>query len=225
VVHTQGVRPGAGQITISYQLILESEPTPPSEETTAPPVDEPVSPPTEEPTTPPVEEPVSPPTEEPVTEEPPTTEPTVPNVPEPESVNSAPSGSEQPVTAQPEPIQAPAQEPTPAYSEVASEPVEELVAPIAAEVITNEPRAITFEESGSVIEELVVTADPLAQDEIIQQPTNLRQAAQNVVVPVQNKQTPWTSNSLFAGLIALGVFALIAGLVVARRGVPGAIAS
>jgi hypothetical protein len=213
VVHTQGVRPGAGQITISYQLILESEPTPPSEETTAPPVEEPVSPPTEEPVS------------EPVTEEPPTTEPTVPNVPEPESVNSDPSGSEQQVTAQPEPIQAPAQEPTPAYSEVASDPVEELVLPIAVEVITNEPRAITFEESGSVMDGLVSTADPLAQDEIIQQPTNLRQAAQTAVVPVQNKQTPWSSNSLFAGLIGLGVFALIAGLVVARRGVPGAIAS
>jgi hypothetical protein len=140
-------------------------------------------------------------------------------------VNSAPSGSEQQVTSQPEPIQAPAQDPTPAYSDVASEPVEELLVPIAAEVITNEPRAITFEESGSVIEDLVATADPLAQDEIIQQPNNLRQAAQNVVVPVQNKQTPWSSNSLFAGLIGLGVFALIAGLVVARRGVPGAIAS
>ena len=229
VVHTQGVRPGAGQITISYQLILESAPTPPLEETTAPPVDEPVSPPSEEPTTAPVDEPVSPPSEEPVTEpvtqEPPTTEPTVPNVPEPESVTSAPSGSEQQATAQPEPSQAPAQDPTPAYSEVASEPVEELLVPIAAEVITNEPREVTFEESGSVIDELVTTADPLAQDEIIQQPTNLRQAAQNVVVPVQNKNTPWSSNSLFAGLIALGVFALIAGLVVARRGVPGAIAS
>ena len=213
MVHTQGVRPGAGQITISYQLILESEPTPPSEETTAPPVDEPASPPTEEPVT------------DPVTEEPPTTEPTVPNVPEPESVNSAPSGSEQQVSSQPEPIQSPAQEPTPGYSEIASEPVEELVVSITTEVIANEPREVTFEESGSDIEELVTTPDPLAQDEIIQQPTNLRQAAQNVVVPAQNKQTPWSSNSLFAGLIALGVFALIAGLVVARRGVPGVIAS
>ena len=213
VVHTQGVRPGAGQITISYQLIQESAPTPPSEETTAPLIDEPASPPTEEPVT------------EPITEEPPTTEPTVPNVPEPESSNSAPSGSEQQATAQPEPSQAPAQEPTPGYSEIASEPVEELVVPITTEVIANEPRANAFEESGSVIDELVATGVPLAQDEIIQQTTNLRQAAQNVVVPIQNKQTPWSSNSLFAGLIALGVFALVAGLVVARRGVPGAIAS
>ena len=210
VVHTQGVRPGAGQITISYQLILESEPTPPSEEPTTPPVEEPVSPPTEEPTTPPVDEPTTPP----VTEEPPTTEPTVPNVPEPESVNSAPSGSEQQVTSQPEQSQAPSQE-----------PVEELAAPIAAEVIPNQPRGNNFEETELAPDDLVAAPVPSAQDEIIQQPTNLRQAAQTVLVPVQNKQTPWSSNSLFAGLIGLGVFALIAGLVVARRGVPGAIAS
>jgi hypothetical protein len=64
-----------------------------------------------------------------------------------------------------------------------------------------------------------------ALDEILQRPEQLRQAAQTVVVPNQNKPQPWSSNSLFAGLIGLGVFALIAGLVVARRGVPGAIAS
>lgn len=202
VVHTQGVRPGAGQITISYQLILESGSTQPSEETTAPPFDEPVSPPTEEPTPPKV------------TEEPPTTEPTVPNVSEPETVNSAPSGYEQQATSQPESSQGPSQE-----------PVVELDAPIAAEAIPNQPQRNIFEESKSDTYDFVSAPVPSAQDEIIQQPTNLRQAAQDVVVPVQNKQTTWSSNSLFAGLIVLGVFALIAGLVVARRGVPGVIAS
>jgi hypothetical protein len=108
---------------------------------------------------------------------------------------------------------------------VAPEPVEEFVAPIAAEIIPNAPRANTIERSDSVVKELVTAPNPIAQDEIVQQPSNLSQAAQKVVVPVQNKQTPWSSNRLFAGLIALGVFALIAGLVVARRGVPGAIAS
>jgi hypothetical protein len=135
-------------------------------------------------------------------------------VPETESVNSAPSGSEQQVTSQPEQSQAPSRE-----------PVEELAAPIAAEVIPNQPRGNNFEETELATDDLVAAPVPSAQDEIIQQPTNLRQAAQTVVVPVQNKQTPWSSNSLFAGLIGLGVFALIAGLVVARRGVPGAIAS
>jgi hypothetical protein len=140
-------------------------------------------------------------------------------------VNSAPSEYEQPVASQPEPPQAPAQDPAPSNSELAPNPVEELVAPIAAEVIPSEPLAKRFEETRSAPDELVTTPDAIAQDEILQQPSNLSQAAQKVVVPVQNKQSAWNSNSLFAGLIGLGVFALIAGLVVARRGVPGAIAS
>jgi len=221
VVHTLGVRPGAGQITFSYQLFVESPPAPPTEETTSPPAEESSSPPTEETTAPPVEEPTAPP----ATEEPPTTEPSVPNQPEPESVNSAPSESEQQVTSQPEPPQAPAQEPAPMEAVLAPEPVEELVAPIVTEEIPSEPEANSFEETRSAPDELVTTQDPVGKDEILQQPSNLSQAAQSVVVPVQNKQSPWNSNSLFAGLIGLGVFALIAGLVVARRGVPGAIAS
>jgi hypothetical protein len=108
---------------------------------------------------------------------------------------------------------------------LAPEPVEELVAPIVTEEIPSEPEANSFEETRSAPDELVTTQDPVAKDEILQQPSNLSQAAQSVVVPVQNKQSPWNSNSLLAGLIGLGVFALIAGLVVARRGVPGAIAS
>jgi hypothetical protein len=205
VIHTQGVRPGAGQITFTYQLSVESNSASPTEEITPPPAEEPATPP--------------------ATQEPPITETTVSNLPEPESVNSAPSEPEQQVTAQPETTQAPAQEPAPSDSDVASELAEELIASIAAEVIPNEPRANTIEESGSAIAELRTLLDPLEQDEILKQPSNLSQSAQKVVVPVQNKQTPWSSNSLFAGLIGLGVFALITGLVVARRGVPGAIAS
>ncbi len=221
VVHTQGVRPGAGQITFSYQLFVESPPAPPAEETTSPPAEESPAPPTEETTAPPVDEPTTPP----ATEEPPTTEPTVPDQPEPESVNSAPSEPEQQVTSQPEPPQTPTQEPAPIEAVLAPEPVEELVAPIVTEVIPSEPQGNGFEETRSAPDELVTAPDPVVQDEILQQPSNLSQAAQKVVVPVQNKQSPWSSNSLFAGLIGLGVFALIAGLVVARRGVPGVIAS
>jgi hypothetical protein len=135
-------------------------------------------------------------------------------VPEPESVNPVPSESQQQLTAQPEPSQT-----------FSQEPVEELASPIVAEVIPSQPRGNNFEETELATDDLVSAPVLVAQDEIIQKPTNLRQAAQTVVVPVQNKQTPWSSNSLFAGLIGLGVFALIAGLVVARRGVPGSMAS
>jgi hypothetical protein len=192
VIHTQGVRAGAGQITISYQLILESEPTPPSEEPTTPPVEEPATPPTEEPATPPTEEPATPP----VTEETPTPESSQATSPEPIDLDAVPS----------------------------PESVEELAAPIA-KVIPNQPQGNNSDVAKSATEDFAAAPVPSAQDEIIQQPTNLRQSAQTVVVPVQDKKTPWSFNSLFAGLIGLGVFALIVGLVVARRGVPGAIAS
>jgi hypothetical protein len=140
-------------------------------------------------------------------------------------VNSAPSEPEQQVTSQPKPPQTPNKEPAPVEGLLAPEPAEELVVPIATEVIPGEPQGNGFEETRSAPDELVTKPDPVVQDEILQQPSKLSQAAQSVVVPVQNKQSPWNSNSLFAGLIGLGVFALIAGLVVARRGVPGAIAS
>jgi hypothetical protein len=103
---------------------------------------------------------------------------------------------EQLVSEQPEPSKSPVQKLAPLDSASTPEPLEELTEPV-----------------------------PVKQDEILQQPSNLRQAAQAVVVPVQNKKSPLSSTSLFAGLIGLGVFALIVGLLVARRGVPGAIAS
>jgi hypothetical protein len=108
---------------------------------------------------------------------------------------------------------------------LAPEPIEELVVPITTEVIVNKPLVNNFEETRSVADELVTPPDPVAQDEILQQPSNLTQAAQSVVIPAQDKQAPWSSSGLYIGFIGLGVFALIAGLVVARRGVPGAIAS
>ena len=197
VLHSQGVRQGAGQVTIIYQLGEVSELAPPKEEPANPPV---------------IEEPL-------------TTEPTVPNPPEPESVNPGPSESEQQVSSQPEPTKAPSQEPVPVKVELAPEPIEDTEAPIVTEIVSNEPRDSNFSETKSASAQIATTKDPIVQDEILQQPSNLRQAAQSVVVPVQNKKSPWSSNSLFAGLIGLGVFALIAGWVVARRGVPGAIAS
>ena len=99
------------------------------------------------------------------------------------------------------------------------EPVEELTLPIAAVLIKGEPQT----RSGA--DALETAPFPNMQDEILQQPLDLNQAARTVVVPVQNNPTPWSSVSLFAGLIGLGVFALIVGLIVARRGVPGMMAT
>jgi hypothetical protein len=137
----------------------------------------------------------------------------------------SPSESDQQIIPNPEPSQDAYQESVDLGSVLTPELVEELAAPITAAVSRNQKPGNNFEETGSGTDGLIAPPVPLEKDEILQQPTNLRQAAQAIVVPVQNKQTPWSSSSLFAGLIGLGLFALIAGLIVARRGVPGAIAS
>ena len=215
VIHSQGVQPGAGQITISYQLIIESEPAPPAEDPVSPPSEEPVAPPAEGPTPPseeptaPSEEPTSPPAEEPASPS-----PTEPSTPEPEQVSSLPDSS-----------QPPTQEPLPVAEVLAPVPVQEVEAPVVTEIVPDKPEVMTSTSVTPVSENPVAVEAAMPADEIIAQPSPLRQAAQTVVVPAQTKSQSWSSNTLFAGLIGLALFALIAGLVVARRGVPGAIAS
>lgn len=51
------------------------------------------------------------------------------------------------------------------------------------------------------------------------------QAAQSVIVPEQNFTPGFGSLGLVAGLVALGVFGILAGFYVARRGIPGALIS
>jgi hypothetical protein len=120
---------------------------------------------------------------------------------------------------EPEQTQAPFQEvqvPSPTQG------ITEVVLP---EVVSTELNPVGPRQIISSPKDPIVASEIEAVDEILQQPSDLRQAAQSVVVPVQNKQQPFSSNTLFAGMIGLGIFALIAGIVVARRGVPGAIAS
>ena len=105
------------------------------------------------------------------------------------------------------------------------EPILEIDEPLVIEVVPEEPTVEGFTSITAVPEDLVEDSAAGNVDEILAQPSQLRQAAQSVVVPAQTKPNPWSSNTLFAGLVGLAVFALIAGLVVARRGVPGAIAS
>ena len=184
VVHTQGVRPGAGQIIISYQLLGVTVPLPPSEELTTPPTDESGATPGD---------PNSPPAEG----KPPT------------SGDEEPAGSEL-ALVDPAPLPA--------------TPLPQMAAQKLAGGVSSKP---------IMIDSTLTTAAPgdskvsnnSSGDEILQQPSTLRHAAQGVVVPTQKSTEPWSTNALFAGLVALAVFALIAGLVVARRGVPGAIVS
>jgi hypothetical protein len=173
--------------------------SPPSQESTTP---------SEESTTQPVEEPANPPSSSPEA-----------STPEP----AAPEAEQ--VASKPEQTQAPIQEPTPIAEEVNSQPIESIDAGVPAEVIPDEPDVVGFNSITAAPGNSVEQAGATEPDEILAQPSQLRQAAQSVVVPVQTKPQPWNSNTLLAGLIGLAVFALIAGLVVARRGVPGAIAS
>jgi hypothetical protein len=108
---------------------------------------------------------------------------------------------------------------------VAPEPIQQVENPLVLEVVVDEPRVVGFTSITAVPETSVKESTVIDADEILTQPSQLNQAAQTVVVPAQTKTQPWSANTLFAGLIGLGLFALIAGLVVARRGVPGAIAS
>ena len=184
VVHSQGVRAGAGQITFSYQLIVPLEPTPPNEDLLTPPID-----------------PTNPPTEETVVT------PTAPANPTENSVR-------------PPDVLSPAPEALANHGQ--AQVMTEVVSPKVASNQSNQagPRGIAEPPK-----ETDSDTETSAVDEILQRPSDLQQAAQSVVVPVQNKKQPFSSSTLFAGLIGLGLFALIAGLVVARRGVPGAISS
>ena len=140
-------------------------------------------------------------------------------------MNSVPLDSKPPVIAQPQPMYAPFELPATFEAVLTPAPVEGFTAPITTGMFASQPRGNRIDETRSAVDDSLTTPAPQEQDEILQQPSDLRQAAQTVVVPAQNNQRPWSQNSLFAGLIGLGIFALIAGLVVARRGVPGAIAS
>jgi hypothetical protein len=166
-VHTQGVRFGAGQITISYRLISEGQPAPPAEEPIGPSPSEP--------------------------------EASAPeySVPIPEQVKP-----------QPEPTRAPPEELS-----------------LLADKANPEPPLAIDDSITALPEDAAQDSGVSDLDEIHTQPSNLRQAAQSVVVPLQTKPQPWNSHTLLAGLIGIAVFALVTGLVVARRGVPGAISS
>jgi hypothetical protein len=179
-------------------------------ETTTPPAQEPTIPPSQE-TNPPIQEQPSPPVEE----------PSVPIPSEQESVIPEPEQ----VISNPLPVEAPTQEPSPSEIWLKPEPIQEIDFPVAVVLDTSEPTAVGVPEFTTMPADPLIQTEVSEDDQILTEPSQLRQAAQTVVVPPQTKLEPWNQNTLFARLIGLAIASLIAGLVVARRGVPGVIAS
>jgi hypothetical protein len=169
------------------------------------------TPPALEPTIPPIQEPPAPPVEE-------------PSVPSPSEQESVIPDSE-PVISNPFPIETPSQEPSPSEIWLKPEPIQEIDIPVAVVLDKGEPTAVGLTETTNRSGDPAIQTEVSEDDQTMSEPSQLRQAAQTVVVPPQSKLEPWNQNTLFAGLIGLALASLIAGLVVARRGVPGVISS
>lgn len=90
--------------------------------------------------------------------------------------------------------------------------------PEQEEVITQEPNP--------AVEEPVSYPEAAGQDSFASPPaTSLPQASQTVTIPEQGATNGSGQNILGFGLLMMGLFALVAGSVVARRGIPGALTS
>jgi hypothetical protein len=70
-------------------------------------------------------------------------------------------------------------------------------------------------------DERVVGADGFASPPA----SSLPQASQTVIIPAQEFQTGLGPNGWFIGIFSMGIFALISGLIIARRGIPGILSS
>jgi hypothetical protein len=185
-----------------------SEP-PVSQEPEAPPINpEPEITQTPAPETSAPEEPVTEP-EQSVTDETSSSEPT--EQPETNSPTDATSEQQQSsdgaTTANPAPIPVAA-----APQAKKLKPQREISEPASEILLAPEPEPIQVVPQPEIVQEITPRSD-------------LEQAAATVVVPNQSAKAPFSSNALFAGLLAIGIVALLVGLIVIRRGVPGAIAN
>ena len=70
-------------------------------------------------------------------------------------------------------------------------------------------------------------AQTLPEQPIFQSPpaSSLPQASKTVTIPAQSFQPGIDQNGWLFGFLGMGLFALVAGVIVARRGIPGALAS
>ena len=55
--------------------------------------------------------------------------------------------------------------------------------------------------------------------------SSLPQASQTVIIPAQGFQAGFGQNGWLVGIFSMGIFALVSGLIIARRGIPGVLSS
>ena len=171
--------------------------------------------------------------------DPPTPEP-VESEPEPEQGQPEPDPTEQPgepEAAQPEQEGIQEVAPAPAQEVLIEEPAEPVGAieqpepPVGEQVAvdSDEPAESSASQEASPQEELSgedFEEEPLAPGIFTSPPaSSLPQAGQTVTIPAPSFQPGDGSTGLTFGLLAIGIFALGAGLVIARRGIPGVLSS
>jgi len=171
--------------------------------------------------------------------DPPTPEP-VESEPEPEQGQPEPDPTEQPgepEAAQPEQEGIQEVAPAPAQEVLIEEPAEPVGAieqpepPVGEQVAvdSDEPAEFSASQEASPQEELSGEGfdEELLAPGIFTSPpaSSLPQAGQTVTIPAPSFQPGEGSTGLTFGLLAIGIFALGAGLVIARRGIPGVLSS
>ena len=189
---------------------------------------------TQEPPT--VESEPEPELEEPVSEPAPVEEPEEPIASEPEEetaqeISSTPTEE----VVREEPVESPTEIQQPSFADApaadSDQPVESPVSnPGFQDQITSAPEPDQSSDgptNGPTYEQTEDSSDELLAPGIFTSPpaSSLPQASQTVIIPAQGFGSGFGLNGLTFGLMALGLFALGAGLVVARRGIPGVLSS
>jgi hypothetical protein len=181
-------------------------------------------------------------------------EPAQPEVPEPDVEPAPVEEPEEPIASEPEeetpqdisstpteeglreePVDSPTEIQQPSFADApaadSDQPVESPVSnPGFQDQITSAPEPDQSSDgptNGPTYEQTEGSSDELLAPGIFTSPpaSSLPQASQTVIIPAQGFVSGFGLNGLTFGLMALGLFAMGAGLVVARRGIPGVLSS
>lgn len=167
----------------------------------------------------------------------------VPDPPTPEPVESEPEPEQ--VQLEPEPVEEPATTEQPGEP-AAAEPEQEVLRekPAASIGVIEQPEPLVGEQVAVDSDEFAEpnqAPEASQQEELLGQDfdqellapgiftsppaSSLPQAGQTVTIPAQSFRAGDGANGLIFGLLAIGLFALGTGLVIARRGIPGVLSS